>query len=93
MVDYLRLAEAAYTYAEANYGRKGARFDVIVECMEKAEIAEALERAEATTVDAAYRWADEEAGLQHEVELNQAWDGPESCVGSERYDPRHDPRY
>lgn len=23
--------------------------------------------------------------------MNQAWDGPESCIGSEKYDPRHDP--
>lgn len=93
MVDYLALAAAAYAHAEANYGTKDARYDVIVECMEKAEIAADLEEAGVTDEAGALRWADEVAGLQHERELNQAWDGPESCVGSSRYDPAYDPRY
>lgn len=93
MVDYLGLAAAAYAHAEANYDRKGARYDVIVECMEKREIAEELQEDGITDEAGALKWADRRAGLMHEVELNQAWDGPESCVGSERYDPRHDPRY
>lgn len=90
MVDYLNLAAAAYAYAEANYAKKGARFDVIVECMEKSVIAERLETEGANTEAKARKWADEMAGLQHEVELNQAWDGPESCIGSEKYNPKYD---
>src|SRR5436305_1870357 len=31
--------------------------------------------------------------LRHEVELNQAWDGPESVKSSSKYDPRYDPGY
>jgi hypothetical protein len=93
MIDYLALAAAAYAHAEANYGRKGARYDVIVECMEKREIAAELEEDGVTDEAGALGWADRRAGLAHEVELNQAWDGPESCFGSERYDPLHDPRY
>lgn len=93
MIDYLALAAAAYAHAEANYDRKGARYDVIVECMGKAEIAEELEAAGVMNRTGALHWADKVAGLQHEQELNQAWDGPESCIGSPLYDPRHDPRY
>jgi hypothetical protein len=91
MTDYLALARVAYAYAEDNYGRKGARYDVIVETMEKAEIAEELERYGVADEAGARKWADRHAGLMHEVELNQAWDGPESVKGSERYDPAHDP--
>jgi hypothetical protein len=61
--------------------------------MEKSEIAEELAEDGMTDEAGALRWADRRAGLAHEVELNQAWDGPESCVGSPLYDPRHDPRY
>ncbi len=91
MIDYLKLAEAAYAHAEAHYGDKGARFDVIVECMGLQEIAADFERDGITSERAAIAWAKETAGLQHEVELNQAWDGPESCIGSPLYDPKHDP--
>lgn len=93
MIDYKALAAIAYAHAEANYGRKGARYDVIVECMGKDEIAEELEAAGVEDEPGALRWADRLAKLQHEVELNQAWDGPESCIGSPLYDPKHDPRY
>lgn len=89
-MNYLALAEIAYAYAEERYSRKGARFDVIVECMEKSEIAERLEAEGANTEEKARKWAREMAGLHHEAELNQAWDGPESCIGSERYDRKYD---
>jgi hypothetical protein len=91
MADYLALAAHAYAYAEAHYGDKDARFDVIVECMEKSEIAAALEACEADDEEAAIAWAKSTAGLHHEQELNQAWDGPESVKSSSRYDPAHDP--
>lgn len=90
-VGYLALAAGAYAYAEQNYGKKGARFDVIVECMTKAEIAAALEADAANTEAKARKWARGMAGMQHEAELNQAWDGPESVRSSERYDPAGDP--
>lgn len=79
------LARKAYAYAEANYGAKNARFDVIVECMTNSEIDEALTEEGITTVEGAIAWAKRTARLQHEVELNQAWDGPESCIGSSSY--------
>lgn len=88
MTDYAALAAQAYAYAEAHYGDKDARFDVIVECMEKREIAESMERTGTTD---AVAWAKEQAGVQFERELNQAWDGPESVRSSSRYDPAHDP--
>ncbi len=87
----LALARVAYDYATTNYGKKGARYDVIVECMTIDEIAAELEGDGANTEAKARKWADRRAGLAHEVELNQAWDGPESCIGSERYDPAFDP--
>ncbi len=92
-IDYLALAATAYAYALDNYGKKGARYDVIVECMTIDEIAAELESEGANTEVRARKWADRRAGLAHEVELNQAWDGPESCIGSERYDPKADPGY
>lgn len=91
MTDFTALAQVAYDHAVANYATKGARFDVIVECYEIADIAKELAYAEARTEAKAKAWADEAAGLHHEVELNQAWDGPESCIGSESYDPARDP--
>lgn len=87
----LELAAAAYAYAEQHYGDKDARFDVIVECMGKGEIAAELEQQSITTEAGAIAWAKRTAGLQHEQELNQAWDGPESVKSSSRYDPAHDP--
>lgn len=87
------LAQAAYHYAERNYGKKDARYDVIVECMTLDEIAVELEEASVTDEKAAYEWVDGRAGLMHEVELNQAWDGPESCIGSSQYDPARDPSH
>lgn len=84
-MDYQSLAQATYSYCEERYGTKGTRYDVIVECMTTDEIAEELEAEGAETLDRAFRWADRYAGMQHEVELNQAWDGPESCIGSTRY--------
>jgi hypothetical protein len=81
------LAKIVADYAAQNYARKGARFDVIVECYELAEIEEELAYAGVTDEAGAIRWADQAAGLHHEQELNQAWDGPESCVGSELYQP------
>ena len=88
---WLELAHIAYAHAASNYDKRGARYDVIVECMEKSEIAERLESDGANTETKAREWADEMAGLQHEVELNQAWDGPESCIGSKMYNPAKDP--
>lgn len=93
MIDYLALADVAYAHAEANYGAKDARYDTIVECLEKGQIASYMQADGVTSEVEARRWADTYAGLMHEVELNQAWDGPESCVGSSRYDPAYDPRY
>ena len=87
----LALAAKVYAYCEEHYGDKDARFDVIVECMSKSEIADELKQAGITEEQAAYRWADKRAGLHHEQELNQAWDGPESVKSSSRYDPKHDP--
>ncbi len=83
----LALASIAYAYAEANYGKKDARYDVIVECMSIAEIMEELEQAGVSTERGAKAWATKLARGQHEQELNQAWDGPESCIGSSKYDP------
>jgi hypothetical protein len=91
MPDFEQLARVAYQHAEANYSRKGARFDVIVECYEIAEIAEDLAAANVSDEAGAKRWADGVASAQHEQELNQAWDGPESVKSSELYDPAHDP--
>ncbi len=82
------LAIVAYGYAEQHYDDKGARFDVIVECMEISDIAEHLESEGVRSEKGAIGWARRFAGLQHEQELNQAWDGPESCVGSPLYDGR-----
>ena len=93
MIDYLRLAGLAYAHASANYNAKDARYDVIVECYDLGDLAKELQYAGVTDEAGAKAWADEAAGLQHEAELNQAWDGPESCIGSSKYDPRHDPRY
>jgi hypothetical protein len=90
-MDKLELAAVAYAYAEEHYGDKDARFDVIVECMSKAEIAEMFRIDGVTTRAGAIAWAKREAGVQHEKELNQAWDGPESVKSSSRYDPKHDP--
>lgn len=89
--DFMALARHAYTYAEEHYGDKDARFDVIVECMGKKEIADALQRDGITDYAAAEKWAQRRAGLHFEQELNQAWDGPESVKSSSRYDPAHDP--
>lgn len=83
----LDLAAAAYAYAEQHYGDKDARFDVIVECMGKSEIAAELVREGVADEAGAIAWAKRTAGLQHEKELNQAWDGPESCIGSSLYQP------
>lgn len=91
MVDFMELAKVAYAFAEENYDAKDARFDVIVECMEKREIAAELEQDGVKDEAGATAWAKRRAGLYHEVELNQAWDGPESVKSSSRYDPRHDP--
>lgn len=84
-------AAAAYRYAEEHYGDKDARFDVIVECMELAEIMAELERDKVWNEEGAIAWAKKRAGLHHEQELNAAWDGPESVKSSSRYDPAHDP--
>ncbi len=83
----LALASIAYAYAEANYGKKDARYDVIVECMSVPEIAVQLEEAGVRSESGAKKWANQLARGQHEQELNQAWDGPESCIGSSKYDP------
>lgn len=91
MTDYLSLAKATYRYAEDQYGTKGARFDVIVECMTVEEIADELRDAGASTMLAAAAWANEMAGLHFEQELNEAWDGPESVRSSPHYDPSRDP--
>lgn len=91
MVDYLKLAGIAYAYAREHYADKDARFDVIVECMELSEIAQAFSIESIETEAAAIAWAKSEAGMQHEQELNQAWDGPESVKSSSRYNPAHDP--
>jgi hypothetical protein len=90
MADYQALAAAAYAYAERHYGDKDARFDVIVECMSKSEIAEQLEEARIRSESGAIKWAKRQARGQHEQELNQAWDGPESVKSSSLYDPAHD---
>ena len=86
-----RLAQVAYRFAEVHYSDKDARFDVIVECMSRSEIAEQLEQDGVTDEAGAIAWAKRVAGLQHEQELNQAWDGPESVRSSSLYDPAHDP--
>lgn len=91
MIDYAALAAVAYAYAEQHYSDKDARFDVIVECYSISDLAKEMEYARVSDEAGARRWADEAAGLQHEVELNQAWDGPESVKSSSRYDPAHDP--
>jgi len=91
MTDFTKLAREAYAYAENNYGLKDARYDVIVECMTIPEIEAELRAIGCTSAVAAHRWADALARAQHEQELNQAWDGPESCIGSELYDPAYDP--
>jgi hypothetical protein len=91
MVDHLALAAHAYAYAEEHYCDKDARFDVIVECMGKSEIAAELSEQGITDTAGAEAWAKRRAGLHHEQELNQAWDGPESVKSSSRYDPAHDP--
>jgi hypothetical protein len=89
--DFMALAVHAYGYAEEHYADKDVRFDVIVECMTKTEIADELREQGIHDYTAAEGWAKRRAGLMHEVELNQAWDGPESCIGSSKYDPRRDP--
>lgn len=86
----LALASIACAYAEKHYGDKDARFDVIVECMSVAEIMEALEEASIISQAGAIKWAKQLARGHHEQELNQAWDGPESCVGSSKYEPDAD---
>lgn len=91
MIDYQALARIAYAHAEANYGKKGARYDVIVECYSVEQIAKELEYARAEDDAAARRWADIAAGDHHEVELNQAWDGPESVASSSLYRPERGP--
>ena len=92
MTDFKALAKLVYDYAINHYGDKDARYDVIVECYGKSEIACALIEESVTDEAGAKRWADRFARGQHEVELNQAWDGPESCIGSSLYDPDFDPR-
>lgn len=62
MIDYLKLAEAAYAYAEQHYGDKGARFDVIVECLGKSDIAEHLEAEGIRSESGAIGWAKRYAG-------------------------------
>lgn len=74
----LRLAKVAYDYAVEHYGDRDARFDVIVECMEKGEIAAEFEEQGIDSEPEAIAWAKQTAGLQREKQLNQAWDGPES---------------
>lgn len=93
MPDFQVLAAEAYSYAEKHYGDKGARFDVIVECFSMADIARELESAGADSSAKAIKWCKGLAGAQHEQELNQAWDGPESVRSSPMYDPEHDPGY
>lgn len=87
----LELAAAAYAYAEEHYGDKDARFDMIVECLSKEEIAEHLEGEGIRSEAGAIGWAQRYAGMQHEQELNQAWDGPESVKSSSKYRPECDP--
>jgi hypothetical protein len=79
------LAKLVYNYCSELYGTKDYRYDVIVETMELNDIALVLKDAGITTIEYAFRWADDFARMQHEVELNQAWDGPESCIGSSQY--------
>lgn len=88
--DFAALADHAYKFAEQHYGDRDARFDVIVECMERSEIADELREQGITDYAAAEKWAKQRAGLHHEVELNQAWDGPESVKSSSRYNPQYD---
>lgn len=76
---FQQLAEKAYEYAEAHYGDRNYRFDVVVECMEKSEIAAELEELGVKTEKGAIAWARRLAKGQREQQLNQAWDGPESC--------------
>lgn len=85
------LAAVAYRYAEEHYGDKDTRFDVIVECMTKQEIADELTAAGVKSEKSAIAWAKRRAGLHHEQELNQAWDGPESVKSSSKYRPECDP--
>jgi hypothetical protein len=92
MTDFLRLAGIAYGHAKANYNAKDARYDVLVECYDLGDIAKELQYARVIDEAGAKAWADQAAGLQHEQELNQAWDGPESCIGSSLYDADFDPR-
>jgi len=91
MIDYLALANVAYQYALDHYGDRDARFDVIVECMGRTEIAAELEQdGDVHNEEDAINWAKFMAGVQFEQELNQAWDGPESVKSSSKYDPRFD---
>lgn len=87
----MALASKAYAFAEEHYGDKDARFDVIVECMTVPEIAAEFDETGIATEEGAIAWAKRRAGLHHEQELNQAWDGPESVKSSSQYDPAHDP--
>ena len=89
-IDYQGLTAVAYCYAEDHYSQKNARFDVIVECMTQEEIADELRDARIRRSSGAIKWAKARAGLAHEMELNQAEDGPESCIGSSKYDGRHE---
>ncbi len=87
-MNYAELAITVYALAEERYGWKDARYDVIVECMDKAEIMVELQEDGADTLAKATKWLEKRARGQYEVELNQAWDGPESCIGSSQYDGR-----
>jgi len=93
MTDFTKLAQFAYDLALDRYNEKDARYDVIVECFGVSDIAETFRNYKITTETGAIEWAREVARAQHEEELNQAWDGPESCIGSSKYDPKHDPSY
>ncbi len=89
-MDTDELAKVAYAWAEQNYNAQNTRYDVIVECMTLEEIEASLIDGDVTTAEDACKWADELAGLQHEQELNKAWDGPESVRSSSQYNPRYD---
>lgn len=84
-INYWDLAIAVDRYCEERYNSKDARYDVIVECMTIDELSVKLEEEHVSTIEGAYKWADDYARLQYEVELNQAWDGAESCIGSSKY--------
>ena len=89
MTDFKALATAVYEHAEKHYGDKDIRWDVIVECMTLDEIAAELASDKIDNLADAIASYTGVARLQHEQELNQAEDGPESCIGSSRYQGEH----